>query len=76
MAVNTIANFTDAQGTGWNPSGSGTNWYAEKPLQCGGKALCVSSSSANLITAMQNNEIHQEAVGAHGAKHTSYPGHV
>lgn len=76
MAVVTITSFADATGSGWTPLGSGTNWYAEKQVQCGGKWLATSSASADLITAMQNIENAAESFGTHGPKSTSYPGHV
>lgn len=56
--------------------GSGTNWFAEKQVQCGGKIVCCGAASAQLITAMQNNEIDQESRGTSGPKNSAFNGHI
>lgn len=76
MAVNRVTDLSTAAGAGWNVQGTGSNWFAEKSVQTGGKIVCCSSSSANLITAMDNNEIYQESRGTSGPKHTSFNGHI
>lgn len=76
MAVVTIDSASAAAGSGWNVQGSGSNWFAEKACQNGGKHLAVAATSAALITAMQQVEVNAESFGVHGPKHTSFPGHI
>jgi hypothetical protein len=76
MAVNTVTSLATAAAAGWNVQGSGSNWYAEKMVQAGGKIVCCASASAQLITGMQNNEIDQESHGSAGPKNSSFNGHI
>lgn len=73
MAVVTIVGLNES---GWVCNGTGSNWYAEKPVQCGGKWLAVASTSDTLINAMNNIEYNAEGFGTHGPKSSSFNGHV
>lgn len=55
----TITSNTDALGAGWSFNGSGSNWYGELPVQCGGKIVACGATSAALITAIQQAELNQ-----------------
>jgi len=77
MAVVAIDSISGATASGWNvPGRVANNWFAEKAVQCGGKWCAVGSTSAELVTAMQNIETLGELAGTHGPKHTSFNGHI
>lgn len=63
-----------------NPTGrhatATTAWYAEKPVQCGGKLVCTAPSTSSLVTAIAQAEIDQGSFGTHSPENTSFPGHV
>lgn len=77
MAVVAIDSISGATASGWNvASRVANNWFAEKPVQHGGKWVAVGSTSAELVTAMQSEETVGESFGTHGPKHSSFNGHI
>lgn len=72
-----IATSADATGNGWSfigPVGPASDWYAEKPVQCGGKLLACATSTANLVTAIAQVEINQNGLGVASCENVSFDG--
>lgn len=75
-----ISTSADAVGSGWNFPDAGVGptsaWYAEKPVQCGGKLMCAATTSATLVTAIAQSEITQGGFGTKSPEDSTFPGHV
>lgn len=77
MATRTVTSQADATSQGWTFLGSGSNWYAELPVQCGGRAVACAATSAQLITAIQQVEIQHGHQGGHTSpQDPAWPGHI
>ena len=76
--VTTKANATD---NGWVFHGTpgGSDWWAEKRCQMEGKFTAVASTSAGLITAIQNVENFHAGLGTNSPEFSqggNYKGHI
>ena len=72
----TVTDAASAAAAAWNLQGSGSNWFAEKPVQ-GGKFLAVGATSAACLTAIQSVEdTHGKFKSGNSPKDTNWKGYV
>lgn len=73
----TVTDAATAAAALWNIQGTGSNWFAEKPVQHGGKLLAVGATSAALLTAIQSVETdHGKWKSGNSPKDSSFNGGV